>query len=315
MGWQQQSHVTYDLLAGLDEGRPSRQGTDLLREHYPVGESGPIVVLATLPDSPVEWTKEGPTPELLEATGKLAIELEAIDGVDYARSIEAPLGHRGRSGGPTQQVVRALPQVRALFFSLPNQSSVRATNTTQPVSIENPSSGVLRLDLVLKEDVFSIAATQTVDRVLAHTRRLKETPNSIWSQAQFSVAGTTAAVRDLREVTISDSQRVELLVVIAVYVVLVLILKHPLTCAYMILSVVFSYLVTVGLSDWVFEWSYGENYHGLEWKVPLFLFVILVAVGEDYNVYLASRVFEEQARIGQFAGLRRAIGKNRWDHQ
>ncbi len=109
----------------------------------------------------------------------------------------------------------------------------------------------------------------------------------------FSV-GPTAGIRDLKRVTDTDQVRIYTLVVISVYLVLVMLLRKPAICLYLIVSVVFSYLVTLGVTFAVFWMRDPANFAGLDWKVPIFLFTILIAMGEDYNILLMARVEEEQ---------------------
>jgi RND superfamily putative drug exporter len=47
----------------------------------------------------------------------------------------------------------------------------------------------------------------------------------------------------------------------------------------------------------------------VDWRVPFFLFTILVAVGEDYNILLISRAIEERKKHGAIEGMRRALAK------
>ena len=52
-----------------------------------------------------------------------------------------------------------------------------------------------------------------------------------------------------------------------------------------------------------------SGFAGLDWKVPMFLFTILIAVGEDYNIFLMTRIDEEQRQHGPVAGVISALQK------
>ena len=112
-----------------------------------------------------------------------------------------------------------------------------------------------------------------------------------------------------------DQIRIDILVIGSVFLILVLLLRRVAISGYLILSVFFSYLVTLGLT---FVWFWASSYFatgdvtafpGLDWKVPMFLFTILIAVGEDYNIYLITRIDEEQRRHGKIKGVTVALSK------
>jgi RND superfamily putative drug exporter len=293
-GFWSGDHVTYDFLSGLADSAPSKAGTKLLQRHFPVGESGPLTVLVKREGS--DFTTKAGQEKLRE----LADDLYVTD-VASVRCLVDPLGDY--RPGQKKSIFRSKAYQA---WGAPTQRKSQSMYVSQAPGLDGD---VTKLELVLETDPFDVASLQALKRVDDRLRELQNKPNSYWSTAEFAYAGPTAGLRDLRDVTRSDNTRIQLLVVIAVYLVLVVMLRQPVICAYMILSVLFSYFVTIGASEAFFAWAYGPGYPGLDWKVPLFLFVILVAVGEDYNVYLATRVVEEQKRHGPFSGLRKAIVK------
>src|SRR5581483_6738980 len=65
--------------------------------------------------------------------------------------------------------------------------------------------------------------------------------------------------------------------------------------------------VAMGVTFIVFMLLDRQGFQGLNWLVPTFLFTILIAVGEDYNIFLITRVEEEQRRVGAVRGVTEAL--------
>ncbi|MEX2142504.1 MAG: MMPL family transporter [Pirellulales bacterium] len=284
--------ITYDLLNEMRASRPSVAGSRLLREHFPAGETGPLTVLVHRPDTNFRTT--GGRDEVASLTAHF---LE-LDGVKTVRSLTQPFGQPigglgSILGGGAARVLAA------------NTSRARDTYATP---VEELAGSVARFDLILAEEPFSREAAEQLDAIERNLNQM-QMQDSHWREASFFFTGTTSATRDLERVTSSDQIRIQRLVLLAVLAVLLVLLRQPLVCLYLTLSVLFSYYVTLGATELFFEWLYRGSFTGLDWKVPLFLFVILIAVGEDYNIYLMTRVVEEQQRHGPIRGLQRAVAR------
>lgn len=285
------SQVTYDIFSELPRDSTSRRGTELLLRHLPPGEIGPLTILASLPGE--DFSSEAGRLKIAE----LSKRLFDLDGVDKVRSLYRPTGvapgavslFSGR--GIASIVASGSPLAEATFVS----------------HAPEVGGSVTRLTAILSDGPFSPAAVETVARIERALAELKAEEDSPWKDAQFEMLGVTSGIRDLERVTIVDRQRIQWLVTAAVFVVILVLLRRPVICVYLIATVLINYLVTLGVVRLILGSIHGADYPGLDWKAPIFLFVILVAVGQDYNIFLVTRVFEEQRRWGPLEGLRRGL--------
>ncbi|MBL6724195.1 MAG: MMPL family transporter [Rubripirellula sp.] len=291
-GIQNEQNVTYDLSSQLDEDSECRQGLALLSKHFDIGKINPVTILMLRPSA---TTSEAFEQEIRE----LGDSLYSVEGVATVRSADDPLGDF-----PPDRNMSLLSKDawrrRALRSHRISQRHFFSTTSTY-------KNRLARLDVTIDGDPFSEETVTIVNRLRDHLDQLSTMPSSAWNGANVLLTGTTPSIIDLRTVTLQDNQRIKLAVIVAVFAILMVVIKRLELCLYLIATVLISYYATLGLTLLFFESLYGGNFVGLDWKLPLFLFVILVAVGQDYNVYLVTRIVEEQRRLGWLSALRRAI--------
>ena len=125
--------------------------------------------------------------------------------------------------------------------------------------------------------------------------------------ARAFVGGPTAELADTQTALDTDFQHVALITVLGVLLVLIVLLRAIVAPLYLVLSVLLSYLSTIGLSSWLYQSVFGQP--GINYFLPLMVFVLLVALGSDYNIFLMSRVREESQRRPIREGIRVASGR------
>ena len=162
-----------------------------------------------------------------------------------------------------------------------------------------------RLDVAQSDRVFSPEALEEVATI---RRRLHDyLAEEEEMKVEALITGVNAGAEDTRVLTHADQVQTWFVVPIGVFIVLIFALRDPLACFNLVATMILTYLFALGVTHLVFVTFLGAE--GLDWKVPYFLFVLLVAVGVDYNVFLMARLREETGVLGLRAGISRAIGQ------
>jgi len=314
MGARQQ--WVYDTLEAIRSSSVagvgnSSAGVDIASRHWPIGELAPVEILvkSSRPLNENQWgqvidavsarlmtmptrdhllvRKEPNVPPkavldvrnlthpLGQAPGQ---QLPNFDAPDSVLGNVVSVGSVLLSGSDKMHAIGASVHeyVRETYLSRDRRATyMEAVLSTQPLKLN------------------SLAAVAEIQKEAqaAAAEQLAKLPNA--PAVDVYMAGPTAEMDATREVTQRDFYTVAALVLGVIAIMILMLLRDALLAAWMLGSTILSYFATLGLCSLVFV-TFGQ-YNGLDWKLEIFLFVVMVAVGQDYNVFLATRLVQERA--------------------
>ena len=202
-------------------------------------------------------------------------------------------------GSPVEIIVNQsdVAKVSDALKAVPNVASVIPQTEIDPMT-QKPTTTIKVVD--------SKALLLATLSVPADSREAKETIPALREAAkkasQSALVGGQAAIGyDVDQSSKRDNRVIIPIVLILIAIILGLLLRSIAAAALLLVTVILSFLATLGVCALVFEHVFG--FAGTDASFPLFAFVFLVALGIDYNIFLMTRVREEAKKIGTRAGV------------
>ena len=260
---------SHNFLAGFPDDMESKVGYEMLAESFPPGRLAPTEIYIVASE-----------PNILTAAVEIDDLTARLANMEDIVSVTGPTRPAGRpvnSGG-------YLEQGGGRFISLDGSTA--------------------RIDVVLKGDPYStesLATIVTIREILSST----EFPTLL---APYTlVGGDTAIESDTKAAIDADVRWLAPVSLIAILLILILLLKSVVAPLYLVFSVIVSFGATFGLSVFAFQEIFGHS--GVAYQNGVWMFIFLVALGADYNIFVMSRIRESVGQHGIRQGIAIAVGR------
>ena len=148
--------------------------------------------------------------------------------------------------------------------------------------------GVAFISATTDDDATSAGAFAAVQRVRTAVHGV--------DGADALVSGSPAILLDIKHAQSHDNKLIIPMVLLVVALILMALLRALVAPLILVATVVLSFGASLGLSALLFRYVF--DFAGADSSLPLFVFVFLVALGIDYNIFLMTRVREETPEHG-----------------
>ncbi|QJD85804.1 MMPL family transporter [Cohnella herbarum] len=273
--------LSFDQLKELGNDHPSTKGFSLVGEHFSRGQALPTTVV-------IENDKAMNNNDSLSVVEKLTNNLKQVEGVLAVSSVTqpqaAPIDFFYASGLTEEDGSKK--------FFIPDEVLASPDFQQSEASFMSKDRKITKLIVILKDDPYSPAALDTVERINdTLSSGLKGTS---LSNSTFGAAGPSSTTYDMNKAQIKSFNGTAIIVIVSVFLVLLFVIRAFWPSLYIVLALLASYYVAMSASKLVTEYVIGAD--GVSSFVPFFSFIVIVAVGVDYSIFLMMR-FKEYGKI------------------
>lgn len=163
-------------------------------------------------------------------------------------------------------------------------SQVNGVSSVAPPRLSQDGRAAL-VNVVLADDPYSNSSLDIVEG------QVRDAAHAAVPGSEVLVGGQTSTFVDVRAQLAADTRLVFPVAAVAIAIILALLLLAVLAPLTLLVCVALTFVATLGAVVLVFLHGLGND--GIDFSIPIVLYLFVVAIGTDYNILLASRLREE----------------------
>jgi RND superfamily putative drug exporter len=286
-------------------GTDSADGTNLMNKYFPVTAANPTNLIYALPVP--AWDD---APAIAAATAQLE-KSKLFTGVTGPLN---PIGTTGFTATEYSELHALLGNGTLPATAPPEPAAAVATKITAAQwagayqlyratqQFVSPNGKTIQFETSLTAgDPSTTAALNAVPAVRTEAQSIVPTLRATDS----GVVGEAPALYDVSSISNSDLAHVIPIAIIVIGVLLALVMRSLVAPLYLIASVAISYFAALGFAVIIFI-ELGHS-GGITFILPFLLFIFLLALGEDYNILVMTRIREEAHHLPLREAVSRAV--------
>lgn len=169
-------------------------------------------------------------------------------------------------------------------------------------------SGLFKYSVELNTNPYSNEAMEELPDLRAAVEKTLADNGITESSEKVWIGGITAEQLDTKETTDSDARLVIPVIVAMIAVLLLAYLRSITATIYLIATVLLSYFSALGLG-WVIL-HYGFGVEAIQGLIPLYAFVFIVALGEDYNIFMISSIWKKSKEMPLSQAIKEGVAES-----